>query len=494
MSKLAAHTAWYTLGNLIPRISNFLLLPLYSAFLSPADYGIISAMLTLQMVMLPICTLALDRGLERLFFDSDDPGERKRIVSTISIMILVFAAAILGGGVAGRRYLVKIFPDIPFLPYYAMMLGILALDMFTIVPKVYWRVNQRAKLFVAVSFLQFAVLLVLKLVFIVGLRQGARGFMTANLLAFAVMTPFFIWWMLRIADFRFDFRIAAGALVFSLPMIPLLLSGWIVQLTSRMFIDRNINMNALGIYSFSMTLASVLQMIGVSYLPAYSPVFYAAANGGDQRTAKRELFEYNRNYMLFLIFLSFCQALFMRNVLMCLNQRYLECWKYIPLMTLGIFFNLIGGIYNLCFYQSKNSVWVMLLFFLSAAVNILLTWLMIKPCGVWGCVWAGVFSNILLFALTYLLAHRYFFIPLDWLLLITVGGGAIAINALFYFAELKFAVDLVCKIVCCLIVAAALLRWKGEFFNRLLPHAITGSGIWKIIYGWATVNMAKKAS
>ncbi|MBP5531411.1 MAG: oligosaccharide flippase family protein [Lentisphaeria bacterium] len=492
MGKLAGDTAWYTLGNLIPKISNFLLLPLYSAFLSPEDYGIISAMLTGQMVLLPICTLALDRGLERLFFDSDDPQVRRTVVGTLNILMLGWAALVLAAGFLWRDRLRMVFPNIPFFPYYAIMLGVLGLDMLTITPKVYWRVTRQVKRFVFVSFAQFAVLLAMKLVFIVALRRGAAGFMIANLLAAVLLTPFFAWESFRLSTFRIDFRRIREALLFSIPMVPLLLSGWIINLTSRMFIDRNANMTALGIYSFAMTLASAFQLIGVSFLPAYGPVFYEIANSGDRSSAGK-LFEYNRGYMLFIMFLGFCQALFMRDVLLCLNQRYLECWKYIPVMTLGIFFNLLGGVYNLCFYQAKKSALVMILFFASAALNIFLTWLLIAPWGVWGCVWAGALSSAVLFAVTYLFAHRYFFVPLDLGMLGALGGIAVAINAGFYFLELKLAADFFGKLVCCTVIAAALLRWKGEIFSMFLPAAVTRSAAWKRIYEIVTYVPRKKA-
>ena len=492
MGKLAGDTAWYTLGNLIPKISNFLLLPLYSAFLSPEDYGIISAMLTVQMVMLPICTLALDRGLERLFFDSDDPKIRRTVVGTLNLLMLGWAALVLIASVLRRDYLRMVFPGIPFFPYYAIMLGVLGLDMLTITPKVYWRVTRQVKRFVFVSFLQFAVLLAMKLVFIVALRRGATGFMIANLLAAALLTPFFAWESLRLTTFRVDFGRIREALAFSVPMVPLLLSGWIINLTSRMFIDRNVNMTALGIYSFAMTLASAFQMIGVSFLPAYGPVFYEIANSGD-RSSLGKLFEYNRGYMLFIMFLGFCQALFMRDVLLCLNQRYLECWKYIPIMTLGIFFNLLGGVYNLCFYQAKKSTLVMILFFGSAALNIFLTWLLIARYGVWGCVWAGALSSAILFAVTYLFAHRYFFVPLDFKMFGLIGGIAAAINAAFYFLELNLVPDFFGKLVCCMLIALFLLRWKGEIFSAFLPAFVTRSAAWKRFYDLITYAPWKKA-
>ena len=45
MSKVFKNTVIYTLGNLLPQVVAFILLPIYSKYLSPAEFGIISSKL-----------------------------------------------------------------------------------------------------------------------------------------------------------------------------------------------------------------------------------------------------------------------------------------------------------------------------------------------------------------------------------------------------------------------------------------------------------------
>ena len=79
MSKLLKNSMFYTLGNIIPKVTKFLLLPLYSIYMSPTDYGIVSAMMALQLVLLIFFTLSADRGVERIFYDDDDARRRNRL-------------------------------------------------------------------------------------------------------------------------------------------------------------------------------------------------------------------------------------------------------------------------------------------------------------------------------------------------------------------------------------------------------------------------------
>jgi len=41
LNKLFKHTYLYTIGNIIPQIANFILLPVYTAYLTASDYGIV---------------------------------------------------------------------------------------------------------------------------------------------------------------------------------------------------------------------------------------------------------------------------------------------------------------------------------------------------------------------------------------------------------------------------------------------------------------------
>ena len=56
----------YTLGNLLPRVAAFVLLPLYTATMLPSEFGIFSLMLSLSGVLAIVYRLGLDGALLRL--------------------------------------------------------------------------------------------------------------------------------------------------------------------------------------------------------------------------------------------------------------------------------------------------------------------------------------------------------------------------------------------------------------------------------------------
>ena len=58
MSSLIKNMSFYTIGNILPQAAGFILLPIYSRYLTPADYGIVTSMQVLISVFGILFTLA----------------------------------------------------------------------------------------------------------------------------------------------------------------------------------------------------------------------------------------------------------------------------------------------------------------------------------------------------------------------------------------------------------------------------------------------------
>ena len=90
--KLVKNSIYYTLGNILPQTAGFVLLPVYTAYLDPEQYGIVNAMTVLGSVIGIILTLGIDRGIYRLYYDYSEEV-RKKYLGTIIIGLSVFSLA-----------------------------------------------------------------------------------------------------------------------------------------------------------------------------------------------------------------------------------------------------------------------------------------------------------------------------------------------------------------------------------------------------------------
>src|ERR671925_571917 len=82
IKRLAKHSAIYGLGGVVSRILAVLLLPLYTRYLTPRDYGAIETLVALSAVLVTILRAGISSAFFRFYFDSADERHRTRVVRT----------------------------------------------------------------------------------------------------------------------------------------------------------------------------------------------------------------------------------------------------------------------------------------------------------------------------------------------------------------------------------------------------------------------------
>src|SRR5688500_17919698 len=82
IKRLGKHSAIYGLGGLIQRIVAVLLLPVYTRYLSPSDYGTIEALIALSAVLFALLRTVIQSSFFRFYFQADDEPARLTLVRT----------------------------------------------------------------------------------------------------------------------------------------------------------------------------------------------------------------------------------------------------------------------------------------------------------------------------------------------------------------------------------------------------------------------------
>ncbi len=100
LKRLGKHSAIYGLGGLVSRILAVLLLPLYTRYLSPSDYGVVETLIALTTVVGIALSAGIGSAFFRFYFDSNEPAARRRVLRTSFWFIMAMATLGLVVGVA----------------------------------------------------------------------------------------------------------------------------------------------------------------------------------------------------------------------------------------------------------------------------------------------------------------------------------------------------------------------------------------------------------
>src|SRR5947208_1871025 len=82
LKELLRHSAIYGLGSIVARVLGVLLLPLYTRYLSPSDYGLIETLVALSAVLTALVAQGMKSAFFRFYFDSAEPARRHLVVRT----------------------------------------------------------------------------------------------------------------------------------------------------------------------------------------------------------------------------------------------------------------------------------------------------------------------------------------------------------------------------------------------------------------------------
>ena len=82
LRRLGKHSAIYGLGGLVSRILAVLLLPLYTSYLTPADFGRVETLVALNAILVTLLRGGISTAFFRFYFDSTESEQRLKVLRT----------------------------------------------------------------------------------------------------------------------------------------------------------------------------------------------------------------------------------------------------------------------------------------------------------------------------------------------------------------------------------------------------------------------------
>lgn len=417
-NSLIKNSLIYSLGNLIPKAVTFLLLPVYTFYLTPSQYGIVNSMQVFSSALMVLLTFGLERSLYRLFYEFKSEEERKVFLGTVTISLYSISTLIIIVLFLSKNAIGNIYKSISFHPYffYAILSSYFSISL--LIPKIYLQIKEKATNFIIISLSNFVLQTLSILFFVVIKKQEAAGMLKGMVLSHGLMFPFLIYFNLKIIKLKFNYSILKKVLAYSLPLIPSLISAWVINLSDRVFLERYFSTDVVGIYTLGYKISSLVQLIATALLMAYNPYFFKLANSEDQTNAKKNLYLAHNYYIIFLLFIGFTIVFLSKDlIILIINEKYEAAIKYIPIISASYFFMQLASLQNLAYYQKKKTFALMWVTLASSVFNIFLNFILIPKYGASGAAYATLLTQLFFFIIQYIKSQQYYFIPYNWKLI-----------------------------------------------------------------------------
>lgn len=464
LKSLFKNTIIYSLGRILPQAINFVLLPIYSEYLSPSQYGIIESMLVLSTILTIIFSFATERSMFRVYYDYKEEEDKKKFIGNTTILIAISATFFLGLTFILHTPISKIYSEIPFNPYFIYAILIAYTTAFSYITQTLFQVKENALAFFITSVIAFLIEILLTIYFVIITKEEAIGLLKAKLIANTLMFPLYLYIIKRSSIFQIDKSIIKNIFSFSLPMLPSLLTSWVMNMSNRVFIENYFTLQEVGIFSMASKLSSIASILLGALFTAYNPMFYRLASDKDQPIAKNKIQQLNRLLVVAIFIVSFLVVFFSKEVVFILNSRYQEAVMYIPTLVLANAITYLASIYGLMIYQNKKSGVMMYIYITGAIFSIIFNYILVPQFGAFGASWVNIIASLVILLLSIYYAKKNYYIPLQYIYILL--GLAISIIILCINNYVNISIPFfIAKIILMILVVCFVLYKKRKLIN-----------------------------
>lgn len=400
------------IGNILGKMAAFLMVPVYTRYLTPGEYGIAELLDLTAIIFGLLLGLGFVAATLRFYYEYPSQEDKNAVVSTS----LLSSNAIMLAGVLvlvmfARDISVFVFKTPAYQPYVLLSLFNLFLGATIEVPLALLRAQQRMVAFTLVGIARLVSALSLNILLIVFLDWKIWGILYSTLITHATIGGILTVLTLHRVGLHFSSSKFRSMLAYGYPYVPGTIGMFILHFSDRFFLQQYASLAQVGVYSLAYKFGMAVHLL------LHSPFWMVWG-------AKR--FEYTRRadgkdaYARVLTYFVFCH-LFAGLALSLLAEEILqivaaaefqEAAYLIPAIVLSY---LVYDTYYLLetgICVEKKTKYLAIILMSTAGINLILNYLLIPRLAAAGAALATLISFTIMSAATYHVSNRLF--PIDY--------------------------------------------------------------------------------
>jgi O-antigen/teichoic acid export membrane protein len=405
----------YGLANLGIRALNFLLLPIYTRFLTPADYGIMVLVETLAAFLVSILSLGFDASIQRLYFRHvDDPKALSGYVgSTLKFALALEIAFLALALIIGPRLQHILAPtnSVPF-QYVAMALATTVATQFFGYRLVLYQAERRPWSYAILALLSFGLTAFLTVALVAYARRGVTGMLGGKLMAASICLIIAVFLARHALRSPFHWAYVRETIVVGSPLVPHLLMAMGLVSADRFILAHYRDLREVGLYGVAYTFGMIMSLITMSLNQAWAPVYYDVARKGQE--GRRLLSKMCAGLIVMLTAVACLGALIAQDfVAHFLDHRYASAGRVVPWIIGAYLAHSLFSMFSFAAMQIRRTTLIMGASFVALVVNTILNFALIPHWGMYGAAYATLIAYVVEALVMYRLAQRSFRLDYD---------------------------------------------------------------------------------
>ena len=417
----------YMVGIVLSKVITFFLLPIYTSYLPPEEFGYYDLILSILNFLVPISYFQIWDGLFRFSFDYKENKDKYKVVTNTFIVFVL--------GIAFYTIIIFTINSVYRLNYlnYVYIYGIsFALNyLYSFIARTFLK----NKLFVISGLFNTFSASLINVILIVNFNFGIESLFISQSIGFLLQVLIIeidIKPISKIDIKQIDLKIIKPMLRFSIPLCIATVSYWLLSGYTKLNINHQLGSFDNGIYSVANKFASLVAL-GVSIFQyAWNEIAYSISNDSDRNSSYTNMLDILFKFMMFGSGVLLLLIKWVFPIL--INKSYNGAELLIPITLFGVAANSIAGFIGTIFSSEKRTTKTFGSTFIASISNVFLSLFLTKKFGLIGASLSLTLSFIILLLIRLIVLKKSFNIEIS---------NKNYLNILFYLiiATIYYSID-----------------------------------------------------
>lgn len=456
---LAKNTAIVSIGKICTQLITFFLLPVYTAVLSNEEYGVVDLLNTLTSLLLPIATLQIEQGIFRYLLDCRENKEKQTtLITTVSKFILVqFAICILIFLCAS-----------PFIhnEYKYFLMANLLMGILSSISLQICRGLGDNKTYAVGSFITGALTVILNVIFIVVFKWGAYGMLIATAIS-NLLCAIYVFVKKKIYKYidikQNDKKLLKDIIKYSVPLIPNMISWWIVSASDRTIISAVIGVAQNGIYSAANKFSGIFSTLYSVFNLTWTESASININSEDRDEFFSKIFDFIVRFFGSLCLGTIAVMPFVFGILV--NEKFAESYYQIPILILGSVFNILVSFLGSVYVAKKLTKEIAKTSIIAAIINIVVNIALINQIGLYAASISTVIAYFAMFIYRWIDVKKYVSIKTNKALIAVLSVSFLVAIITYY---LKMKIISIVVLLAVIIIAIYINKDSAKYLTEIV--------------------------
>ncbi|MFC2133293.1 lipopolysaccharide biosynthesis protein [Bacteroidota bacterium] len=438
LKELTKDTAIYGISTIVGRFLGFLLVPFYTNFILPKEFGIFAYIYAYIAFLNILYIYGLDAAF--LKYTSLASEEEKKDTFSTPFIFVTFTSVLFSAFIFLTQDTLKAILNIPesysYLIYFVIF--ILLFDTLALIPFANLRLERKAGKFAAIKILNILINLILNIVLITYYNLGIKAIFISNVIASGFSLVVLLPDIFKKFKAVIDFGILKKMLKFGLPYLPASIAAMIVQVIDRPILRSLADDTTLGIYQANYKLGIFMMLFVSMFQYAWQPFFLTNAK---EKNAKEIFAKVLTLFAIVGSIILVALSLFVEEIAKIevyqghtlIGKEYLGGVIIVPIILFGYYFHGFYVNFNAGLYIEEKTKYFPAVTGVGALVNIIVNFALIPVWGITGAALATLASYFVMAVGLFVVSQKVYKIEYEYVKLFKIFLLIIIIASAYYY-------------------------------------------------------------